>query len=288
MKKLISLFLCVLLLAGCAPVVYEGPTESAWVRTETCFTGYDPDNGESWTRQHTHAYDTFGNRVHTCYYENGELTEEYRYTYDNRGNCIRDVTWKQFWFFSYPYSRVDYTYDDQNRPLTITYRNGLGFKTGENTYTYDDEANTVTWHGTYDTQTKYLNENGDLIRVVSFSEPAGSESETRYEYDDLGRNTKTTYYQDGALSTIQEYHYDDQDRVLAYTLLDPNGTVLRRDTYHYEENTVTITEMDGYRTVEYLRPDGQIEKRGNYYPSGELSSRTEYTYREIQVPAKEE
>ena len=32
MKKLIALTLALLLLAGCAPAAYDGPTESVWVR----------------------------------------------------------------------------------------------------------------------------------------------------------------------------------------------------------------------------------------------------------------
>lgn len=286
MKKLLALFLTVLVLAGCAPAVYDGPTESAWVVTENHFTFYDPDTGETWTRDRAHSYDSFGNLSRTLYYEDGKLTEENRFTYDSRGNCIREVTWNHFWIFSRPISRIDHTYDDRDRLLTDTYRNGLGLKTGEDAYTYDDEANTVHWVGTYDTQTSYLNENGDIIRTVGYSEPAGVQMETLYEYDDQGRNTKVISHYDGALSSTTEKRYDDQGRLLEYILHSADGEVLAHDTYRYDGNTVTILDMDGYKTVEILRPDGQTEKMETYYPSGALRSRSEYTYRQIQIPTE--
>ena len=40
MKKPIALILAILLLAGCAPAVYDGPTESAWVLTSQRTTYY--------------------------------------------------------------------------------------------------------------------------------------------------------------------------------------------------------------------------------------------------------
>ena len=59
-------------------------------------------------------------------------------------------------------------------------------------------------------------------------------------------------------------------------------------TVVYEENTVTTLDLDGNRSVETLRPDGLVEKMENYDPDGNLLSRMEYTYQEIQIPAKEE
>ena len=288
MKKLLSLLLCILLLAGCAPAAYDGPTESAWVITQSNSTMFDLYSGRSSTRLRTDSYDSYGNLVCTMYYTNGELTGEHRFSYDDRGNCIREVTWDRFWNFTYPAARTDYTYDEQNRLLTVTYRNGFGFKTGSDTYTYDDEANTVTWVGTYDTQTKYLNENGDPIRIVTISHAAGMEMETLYEYDELGRNVKTIHYQDGVLAYTVLTSYDDQGRMVKNISYDANGTAIYGSTVVYEENTVTTLDLDGYRSVEILRPDGLVEKMENYDPDGNLLSRMEYTYQEIQIPAEEE
>lgn len=288
MKKLLSLLLCILLLAGCAPTTYDGPTESAWVLTEQATTFYNTVTGETQSQIRTIRYDGMGNEVRSCYYSDGKLTSERSSTYDDRGNRTREVTRNCFWFFSYPITRSTRTYDEQNRLLTVTYRNGFGFKTGGDTYTYDVEANTVHWDGTYDTQTRYLNENGDPIRIVTISHAAGTEMETLYEYDELGRNVKTIHYQDGVLASTVLTSYDDQGRMVKNISYDANGTAIYGSTVVYEENTVTTLDLDGNRSVETLRPDGLVEKMENYDPDGNLLSRMEYTYQEIQIPAKEE
>ncbi len=288
MKRLFAILLTVLLLTGCGAAVYEGPTESAWVITEQTTTQYDTFTGESQTRLQTNRYDAFGNPVRNCFYTDGKLTDEYKFTYDDRGNCIREVHWTHFWLFSYPISRTGHTYDEQNRLLSTTYRNGFFIKTGEDTYAYDDEANTITWEGTYDTQIKYLDENGELLRVVTDSRPAGMEMDTRYEYDELGRNTRILQYLDGVLSMTTEQRFDDQDRVIESTLYDANGAIISHHTWEYTENTVTTRDMDGYKSVKTLRPDGLTEKNESYDPDGRLLTRTDYIYTEIQIPAKEE
>ena len=287
MKKLIIVTLCLLLLAGCAaPAVYDGPTESAWVLTEQATTFYNPVTGKTQTMVWNYSYDGFGNAVQTHTYTDGEPEVEMVDTYDDRGNLTREVTRQQFWFFSYPISRTERTYDGQNRPLTITYRSGLGAKTGSVTYTYDDEAGTVTSESPIETQTKYLGENGEILRIVTLSN--GAEIETVYEYDELGRDIRSTRYDDGVLAAIHETSYDDQGRGLESTFRDAGGEILTHITYLYEGNTVTTRDEAGNWSKETLRPDGQVETWENYGADGKLLSRTEYTYTEIQVPAKEE
>ena len=288
MKKLLALILSIALLTGCAPAVYDGPTESAWVLTEQSMTHYYPNTGESQTSSQVNSYDIYGNQVRQYFYTDGELTSEIKLTYDARGNCTRTVTRNHFWFFTYPVSRTDYTYDDRDRLLTITYRSGLGFQTGSDTYSYDDEASTVSWVGTYDSQTKYLNENGDILRVVTYSNPTDSQMESIYEYDALGRNTKILQYIDGEPAYTTERRFDDQDRIIRSTMYDSSGTVLTDFTYEYTENTVTTLDRDGSKGVKTLRPDGQPEKNESFDPEGNLLTRVDYTYTEILIPAKEE
>lgn len=289
MKNLTALILCLLLLAGCAsPAVYDGPTKSAWVLTEQTTTSFYPRTGETWTDRRTFQYDSFGNVVRSCFYSEGELSSEYRREYDDRGNMISTVTWEHGSFLSYPRSRTDYTFDDQNRPLATIYRNFLGFEKSRDTYTYDDEANTVLWEGTYDTQTKWLDENGSPLRVLTLSHAAGVEMESIHEYDGRGRSVKITSLWDGALFSILELAYDDQDRLTLEVSYDADGTVASRRTYQYGENTVTTYELGGAWTVETYRSDGQIEKMEQFNKSGELTMRTEYIYKEIQIPADRE
>ena len=288
MKKLLALILSILLLTGCAPAVYDGPTQSAWVITEQRITHYDRYTGKTRTNTQHNSYDVFGNLIRQMFYADDELTSQIDLTYDDRGNCTRKVTRNHFWLFAYPISRTDYTYDEQDRLLTTTYRNGFGFKTGSDTYSYDDEMGTVSWVGTYDSQTKYLNENGDPIRIVTISHAAGMEMETLYEYDELGRNVKTIHYQDGVLASTVLTSYDGQGRMVKKISYDANGTAIYGSIVVYEENTVTTLALDGNRSVEILRPDGLVEKQEDYDPDGNLLSRMEYTYQEIQIRAKEE
>lgn len=288
MKKCIALTLALLLLAGCAPATYDGPTESVWVLTEDSTTFYIRDTGEAETSLDINSYDRFGNLVRTVSYSNGALDSENQYVYDDQGNCIREVYWEYFWFFRYPVKRCRHTYDDQNRPLSSIYRNGFGIKTGEDTYTYDDEANTLTWEGTYDHQIIYFAENGDVLRTETYSNPSGLKMECVYEYDELGRSIRETEYMNGEIYVVTEFHWDNQHHLTELTSRDSNGVVLNRTTYVYEENIVTSWDEKGYKYVECLRPDNQLEWDEVYDPQGNLFRRNDYTYTEIQIPAKEE
>lgn len=288
MKKLIALILSILLLAGCGAAVYDGPTVTQWVLAEDRTTHYDPDTGETHTTLDTYSYDSYGNQVRWCSYDGDELIYEDRYTYDDQGNCLREVTYERFWRFLLPTSRTYCTYDELGRSLGTVYRNGFGIKTGEEHFTRDDEANTVTWDSTYDTQTIYFDENGDAVRTVTRSKPAGILTETVEEYDELGRSIKTVEYVDGDLFSTTEYRYDDEGRMVELTSYGSNGQILSGFTMFYEENTVTTLYRDGYKQVETLRPDGLVQTVENYSPAGELRSKSEYTYTQIQIPAEEE
>lgn len=288
MKKLLSLTLALLLLSGCAPAAYDGPTKSAWVLTEYTTTFFPTEYFEGSTSVTIQTYDARGNLVLTRNYDDGELSREYKFRYNDQGHVTSRVIWDHDGLIPLPDSRDSYTYDDLNRPLTITHRNGFGIKTGSEAYTYDDTANTIHWEGTYGTQTQYLNENGSPIRITGTSKSSGIQTETTYEYNAQGLPVKITDYIDGSLTSTMEYRYDDQGRTLEYILRDPNGTISSRSTYVYEENTVTILGMDGSKTIKTLRPDGQPEREESYYADGTRQTLTEYTYQQIQIPANRE
>ncbi len=288
MKKLIALSLAILLLTGCTAAVYDGPTVTQWVLAEEHTTHYDPDTGETHTTLDTYSYDSCGNQVRWCSYEGDELTYEARYTYDDQGNCLREVTYERFWLFLLPTSRTYCTYDDQGRTLGTIYRNGLGIKTGEEHFTRDDEANTLTWDSTYDTQTIYFDENGDVIRTETLSKPAGILTETVDEYDELGRTIKTVEYMDGDLFSTTEYRYDNEGRLAEMTSYGRNGQILSGFTMLYEDNTITTLYRDGHKQVETLRPDGRLHTEELYSSTGKLRRQSEYTYKPIQIPAEEE
>ena len=289
MKKLTIILLCLLLLCGCAaPAVYDGPTQSAWVLTEQVTTYYSDYDEIGIPSRTTYAYDTFGNRVRSLTWQDSELSSERKYTYDDRGNVTSIVVWDHSSWFPWPDSRTGYTYDEQNRPTATIYRNFLGLERRRDTYTYDDEARTVLWEGRYDTQTTWLNENGDPLRTLTYSEPTGIYMETVYEYDDPGRNTKIISYYDNALSSTAALVYDDQGRLLTETFSGADGAVYHHTTYHHAENTIITYELDGGKTVETYRPDGPVEKMEQFNKQGERTMLTEYTYQQIRIPANRE
>lgn len=289
MKKRTILLLCILLLCGCtAPAVYDGPTQSAWVLSEQVTTYHADGSGQEEGSRTTYTYDTFGNRTRSLTYQDGELSSERDYAYDDRGNVTSLVVWDHSGLLSWPSSRTGYTYDGQNRPTATIYRNFLGLERRRDTYTYDDTEHTVLWEGRYDTQTTWLDGDGKILRALTYSEPADIWMETRYEYDGEGRSTGITSYYDEALSSTAALVYDDQGRIVEETYLDSSGAVYSRRTRHYGENTVTTYDLDGNKTVETYRPDGQIEKMEQFNRQGELTIVTRYTYTEIRVPALRE
>ena len=286
MKKLCVLLLSILMLAGCsASAVYDGPTQSAWVLTEQITTTYSITTGETFTDRWTYAYDSFGNQIHSCGYSEGKLEVEYKRTYDAHHNITTSETWDHTGLIGFPRARSSYTYDAQGRLLTCTTRNVFGIKTNSSTYTYDDESRSVSYTGEYDTQTQWLNENGDLLRTVSHSSVGGGDIETLYEYDELGQQTKMTVYQNGSLSSTIELVYDEQGRVIKETWLDAESGILTRYTHHYEETTITTYDLDGNKTIQTLRPDGEVEKLEQFDKTGQLIKHTQYIYQQIQVPA---
>lgn len=287
MKKLLALALCALLLAGCT-AAYSGPTETVWALTQAETTHYSTYNDATMVSRTTSAYDTYGNLVRSCAYSDGELESETKMKYDEQGNLISKVVWDHSGLIPHPTSRTNYTYDDQNRPLTTTYRNGFGFRTGCDEYVYDDEAGTVTWEGTYDTQTTYRNENGDPLRVLTYTKVSGGSFETLYEYDAQGREVKCTSIYDGEPGMTTETAYDDQGRITETKSFDADGSLLSHNTYTYGENTMTETRMSGYTVVTTYHPDGRVDKIEHFNEDGNLGILQQHTYQEIQVPVKEE
>lgn len=289
MKRLIPIILCILLLCGCTtPAVYEGPTKSAWVLSEQKSTYHSDEYGTVEDLRATYAYDSFGNQVRSLTYQEGRLSSERKYTYDDRGNVTSLVIRDHSGLIPRTTSRISYTYDAQNRPLATIYHNLLGLERRRDTYTYDDGENTILWEGAYDTKTTWLDQDGNTLRTLLYSEPTDVWMESLCEYDGLGRNTRITSYYDEALSSVTELVYDDLDRILEETYRGADGTVYSRITYHYGETTVTTYDLNGVKTVETHRPDGQVEKIEQYSKNGQLTRVTQYTYTEIRVPADRE
>ncbi|MBR5293701.1 MAG: hypothetical protein IKU31_02925 [Oscillospiraceae bacterium] len=280
MKKFIALLLAAVLLAGCAP---DGPTVTRTVETECRSTYYNPETGESYFYIHTYSYDRYGDLVLSVTYEDGKPYYSEKSVYDDRGNCILTVDRMYFMGICYPYYRTRYTYDEFNRCLSATYRNWLGIKEDETTYTYEDDF----WDMDPEEYNFYSDDNGTPTRTEHYTGPDKTQLDYVYEFNEWGETSRYVDYTDGEPSTIDEYTYDENGSKTEYISRDANGMTLAHDTYAYEGNTVTSWDMEGNKTVETFRPDGNPERTEFYLPSGNLYYRNEYTYTTIQIQTRE-
>lgn len=285
MKKLVPLLLAVLFLTGCA-ATYDGPTKEEPRLTEYTVRHYSPffDELIGETRT-TFAYDIYGNRVRAMEYQDDELERVINTRYDDRGNVISETVWDHTGWIPLISHREKHTYDDRDRLLTSVYRDGWGRETSRSTYTYDDEALTRTWaNGEGDTQTAWLDENGNELRTLSES------SETVCEYDDRGNRTGWVNYQNGMRYDSYQARYDDQDRQIWGARYDAAGNLESETEYIYDDEAHTMTRQkgDGSRRVEYYHEDGRYHRIEDYSADGKLTMLQQYTYRDIQVPADRE
>ena len=288
MKKMLAIFLCVLLLTGCA-ATYDGPTVEKPMLSEYQVTHYyaffDWDEEQSVSRS-VYAYDIYGNRVRTLEYDDGELSTERRTKYDERGNEISETVIDHTGWFPIIEYRTKQTYDDQGRVLTSSSYNLWGKEERRSTYVYDDVNHTMTWSNIEgDSVTYYYDENGLQLRDVS-----NNGNETIYQYDDRGNRIGWTSTKDGVLWGSYEAGYDEQDRQIWGINYDENGAVLSRVTYTYDDeaHTKTIGRADGGTRIEYTDAEGRIHLIEDYDSEGELSMAQQYTYRDIRIPANRE
>ena len=120
MKKLISLLLCLLLLAGCAET-YDGPTESKAVLSKILTTYYDPTGGDSQYSRTDYAYDIYGNQVMELEYgirSHDEEAEPHLKTlrsFDKHGNITRQRQYDVSGLFPKKLVDIRYEYDEKGR-----------------------------------------------------------------------------------------------------------------------------------------------------------------------------
>lgn len=288
MKKLFAILLCILLLAGCAET-YDGPTETKQVLSEYevrhYYSFFDWEAEQSISRS-TYAYDIYGNRVRELSYDNGELVQETRMKYDEQGREISRTDIDREGWFPIIEGHNKRTYDEQGRVLSYSYHNGWGVEQSRSTYTYDDEANTMTWsNGEGDSIIYYYDENGLHLRSVS-----DDGYETIYQYDDRGNRIGWTATKDGVFWGSYEACFDEQSRLIWGTSYDERGVQSSHTTYTYDDeaNTTTITKSDGSVRYEYRDGDGRLYLIEDYTSEGELSMVQQYFYRDIRVPANGE
>jgi len=281
MKKLLSLLLCLLLLAGCAET-YDGPTAVKRVCTAMEMTVYNPDGSESHGYREEYAYDIYGNRVQVLSFLGDQADTKAIIRYDENGNVLREDIYDRTWhpFPAYTYT---YTYDDRGRQTSST--NRQGWEKFTYTTVYDDEAmtRTVTAYGSV--AIDYLNDRGHCMRTKqSFSD--GRIVLTEYDRNPDGTLLSTRTYEGGTLTSETVCTYDDQGRILTQTKTE-GGVSTLLFSWEYGEGYETMTYADGSSSTIVYNPDGTMKWQYRTDPNGRLSHETYYDYTEIKVPAKE-
>lgn len=309
MKKIAAFFLCILLLAGCAQS-YDGPTETEYVLTETALVQYWTD-GRVFTFHRTgYTYDIHGNLAQEIEYGVDDPILKTVYTYDDRGNRIEAQRYNPSGWFSKPVGRTEYTYDEQDR-LIREVREDLG-EISEFSYTYDDEANTLTTRSPDGVLVEYYDENGFVVHreytgelenwwaaytrrpdgeplTQRGSDSTGAEYELRWDYDDQGRLAEMRRWEAGELNYHYQYEYDNQGRqVRTIEVLDGGKAELTRREYNDIQRSMTIYNRGEKSHTIFYDADGREIERLEYADDGTVGMRTTWTYTAIQVPAKEE
>ena len=287
MKKLFSLLLGILLLTGCAPATYDGPTVEKTVLSvrEELFYGMGDDTvTQHWRNEY--AYDIYGNRSMVLEYQEGEPFLKTVMTYDESGNILRQVQYRlNGWL---PKKIVDshYTYDDRGRQLSTRHHAG-GLSWDDDTTVYDDEAMTRTvTTGEGAVAIDYLNENGWVLRTEQVF-PDGRRSLTEMDHSDDGTLLATRTWEEGLLTDEHVYTYDDRGRILTHTQVKDGVSKLLFSWEYGDGWEIFIQHENGFRAVTNYHPDGRTDTVESYNEDGRLRSLATYHYTTILVPAEE-
>ena len=279
MKRLFSLILCILLLAGCAKT-YDGPTvaKSVLSETETSYFSLGELSQQTVTE---YAYDIYGNQSQSIDYSDGEPHLKLVRTFDNRGNCIRQRQYDISGLFPKKLVDVRYAYDELGRMISCQ-------EQGEPRYSwtavYDDEAQAMTCTYADAVSVSFFDEHGRTVRQETTFEN-GVTSAIIYEFRSDGQRVSARYEERGGI-TLHSYTYDDQGRILTQSeRKDGVSTLLF--SWEYGEDYEKMTHSDGSYTITDYNPDGTPDDCIVCNADGSLRERTIYRYTEIQVPAEE-
>lgn len=288
-KRLILLALAAVLLCGCGPVAYDGPTETKSVLVEYVTVHSPWADHDPWVWRTLMAYDTWGNQVERRDYRDDELDSVEKQTFDENGNRLSYEAWDHSgWLPKLDY-RMQFTYDDQGRVLTEVSTDFWGKETDRRDYTYDDEARTTTVvYSMGVTIVRYYDENGLLLLECQTDDSGDYQmAETVYAYDENGNEISWHHYVDGVLDMYVLSEYSDRGRKTYSARYDANGQKLHDWTYTYNEktNSETLRYYDGDYRVTYYDDDGFPLRIEDYNTEGRVTMTQTYIRREIQVPA---
>ncbi len=105
-----------------------------------------------------------------------------------------------------------------------------------------------------------FNEHGVELESAEYNEKGEVTSKTYSEYDENG-NISRKIIKDFHSRTVN-YQYDEKNRVVVEDLFDENNTLIRRQTYEYDESDNVLE--DTYYQIDVTR-SGRDEYTGNRY-----------------------
>lgn len=232
-------------------------------------------------------------------YENGEITYDVVYTYDEHDKYI-EIDYKDE---KLGVALYGYVYDDEGRVITEYNRSGDNYVMRE----YDENGNhcaSVCYENgevAY-TSTSLYDDHGEFYCLVSEYARGYTYKSQRYnnEYDENGRIIKTTRtdYDSGETENIDEYRYDaDGNTVYDKTFtvgrkLIGESTVICEYTYDSNGNKLTKSYSIEYAdedkkadnlvyTEDYEYDDKNRMVKRNHYVDGELCWYIEYKYETV-------
>ncbi len=209
-----------------------------------------------------YTYDSKGNLVKEVYTkQSGEELKRkniYVYTYDSNNNVIKMVQTNK----DGDVSTTEYTsYDDKGNLLKSIYTDADGeTSTTEYAYTYDNRGNLLKQSESYDdytTTSEYTyDSNNNLVKEVQieFDEVM---STSEYTYDSRGNLTKSVWTSSEDYVSTNEYSYDNKGKLIKNIITDPAYMNQPTPTdYTYDNNGNLVKEIftfpsGGTRTTEY-------------------------------------
>ncbi len=205
-------------------------------------------------------------------------------------------------------------YDDQNRPIVVCQYDAEGTLCERVVNSYNDagqlaEQKMCYGEGLPEYATRYVYENGLLLRRDCYDEGVFVNTEKKYEYDDHGRVIKEMDFdEDGNPLYVVVNQYDENGRLASYTRdeiqqhdrrtfafeYDERGNKIKDLIYNYDEaliakiytkynennQTVEVEEedLDHYRLTKYEYEGLNLVKMSVFTKEGQLISWSAYTY----------
>ena len=287
MKKIFSLLLVILLLAGCAET-YDGPTEEIFVVSATSTSHYGFTEEDTLYHQTDYSYDIYGNQVMELEYgirfhdEEAEPHLKTLRTFDENGNCTRQRQYAVSGLFPKKLVDIRYEYDEKGRMTAHLDQMQEQYSW---TAVYDDEAKTMTCTYPHAVSVSFFDDHGNTVRQETTFEN-GETSAIIFEFRSDGQRISARYEETGG-TTLYNYTYDDQGRVLSVTRTTDSGTQ-EMVHYAYDGNTAWQYNFDGTIIQTIYNELGHIVSVYHHDETGTITSKTSYYYDTIRVPAKEE